>query len=110
MLEKAQRAVLLSKQCGDNCSAFASEISKRLPLLIQICITVRAYKKFFMIVKDVLYTSVHGNPINFYPVVAGHEHEKGQAKAMAYNINYSDASWQQMKRGSLVMWIKRSIM
>lgn len=38
--------------------------------------------------KDVLYTSVHGSPINFYPVVAGHEHERGNAEGYGYNINF----------------------
>lgn len=38
--------------------------------------------------KDVLYTSVHGSPINFYPVVAGHAHEKGEGKGYGYNINF----------------------
>lgn len=38
--------------------------------------------------KDVLYTSVHGSPINFYPVVAGHEYERGQGEGQGYNVNY----------------------
>jgi len=47
--------LLLSKQCvSDNCSVDLRRNIKRLPLLIQICITVRAYKKFFMMRKDVL--------------------------------------------------------
>ncbi|KRG34549.1 MULTISPECIES: histone deacetylase family protein [unclassified Psychrobacter] len=37
---------------------------------------------------DVLYTSVHGSPINFYPVVAGHEHERGVGAGYGYNINF----------------------
>lgn len=37
---------------------------------------------------DVLYTSVHGSPINFYPVVAGHEHERGAGAGQGYNVNY----------------------
>lgn len=38
--------------------------------------------------KDVLYTSVHGSPINFYPVVAGHEQERGQGVGYGYNVNF----------------------
>lgn len=38
--------------------------------------------------RDVLYTSVHGSPINFYPAVTGHEHEKGAGEGEGYNINY----------------------
>jgi len=37
---------------------------------------------------DVLYTSVHGSPINFYPVVAGHEQERGQGVGYGYNVNF----------------------
>jgi acetoin utilization deacetylase AcuC-like enzyme len=38
--------------------------------------------------KDVLYTSVHGSPINFYPAVTGHEFEKGTGAGEGYNINF----------------------
>lgn len=38
--------------------------------------------------KDVLYTSIHGSPINFYPVVAGHEFERGEGDGYGYNINF----------------------
>ncbi|MDO5769632.1 MAG: histone deacetylase family protein [Psychrobacter sp.] len=38
--------------------------------------------------KDVLYTSVHGSPINFYPVVAGHEYERGRGEGYGYNLNF----------------------
>ncbi len=38
--------------------------------------------------KDVLYTSVHGSPINFYPAVTGHEFEKGEGAGEGYNINF----------------------
>lgn len=37
---------------------------------------------------DVLYASVHGSPINFYPVVAGHEHERGRGAGYLYNHNF----------------------
>lgn len=38
--------------------------------------------------KDVLYTSVHGDPVNFYPAVTGHEFEKGEGAGYGYNINF----------------------
>lgn len=38
--------------------------------------------------KDVLYTSVHGDPVNFYPAVTGHEFEKGVGPGYGYNINF----------------------
>ena len=37
---------------------------------------------------DVLYASVHGSPVNFYPVVAGHENERGRGKGFMYNYNF----------------------
>ena len=37
---------------------------------------------------DVLYASVHGSPVNFYPVVAGHENERGRGKGFMYNHNF----------------------
>jgi acetoin utilization deacetylase AcuC-like enzyme len=36
---------------------------------------------------DVLYISIHGDPTNFYPVVAGFEDEKGEGEGYGYNIN-----------------------
>ncbi|WP_198331262.1 histone deacetylase family protein [Psychrobacter aquimaris] len=37
---------------------------------------------------DVLYTSVHGDPVNFYPAVTGHAFEKGTGEGEGYNINF----------------------
>jgi acetoin utilization deacetylase AcuC-like enzyme len=36
---------------------------------------------------DVLYVSIHGDPTNFYPVVAGFEDERGEAAGEGYNVN-----------------------
>lgn len=36
---------------------------------------------------DVLYISVHGDPTNFYPVVAGYEEERGAGAGEGFNIN-----------------------
>ncbi|MYZ41629.1 histone deacetylase family protein [Schauerella aestuarii] len=36
---------------------------------------------------DVLYVSIHGDPENFYPVVAGFEDERGAGAGYGYNIN-----------------------
>lgn len=38
---------------------------------------------------DVLYVSIHGDPTNFYPVVAGYEDEKGTGAGYGYNLNLS---------------------
>lgn len=37
---------------------------------------------------DVLYVSIHGDPTNFYPVVAGHEEERGSGEGEGYNVNF----------------------
>ncbi|MBB3258824.1 acetoin utilization deacetylase AcuC-like enzyme [Paraburkholderia bannensis] len=36
---------------------------------------------------DVLYISIHGDPTNFYPVVAGYEEERGAGEGEGYNVN-----------------------
>ncbi len=36
---------------------------------------------------DVLYVSVHGDPTNFYPVVAGFEEETGEGTGLGFNLN-----------------------
>ncbi len=36
---------------------------------------------------DVLYVSVHGDPTNFYPVVAGFEEETGEGAGKGFNLN-----------------------
>ncbi|MEI2414778.1 histone deacetylase family protein [Orrella sp. JC864] len=36
---------------------------------------------------DVFYVSIHGDPTNFYPVVAGFEDERGAGPGLGYNLN-----------------------
>ena len=36
---------------------------------------------------DVLYVSIHGDPTNFYPVVAGYEEERGKGAGVGFNLN-----------------------
>lgn len=36
---------------------------------------------------DVLYVSIHGDPVNFYPGVAGFEEEQGEGVGVGYNLN-----------------------
>src|SRR5699024_2540478 len=36
---------------------------------------------------DVLYVSIHGDPVNFYPVVTGFEEERGAGAGYGFNIN-----------------------
>lgn len=40
---------------------------------------------------DVLYVSVHGNPTNFYPAVAGFENEHGAGAGEGFNLNLTMA-------------------
>jgi len=37
---------------------------------------------------DVLYVSVHGDPTNFYPVVAGFDDEHGEGLGEGFNVNF----------------------
>ena len=37
---------------------------------------------------DVMYISIHGDPTNFYPAVAGFEEERGEGAGLGFNINY----------------------
>lgn len=37
---------------------------------------------------DVLYTSVHGDTVNFYPAVSGHAFERGIGAGEGYNVNF----------------------
>jgi acetoin utilization deacetylase AcuC-like enzyme len=37
---------------------------------------------------DVLYVSIHADPTNFYPVVAGYEDERGSGAGEGYNVNF----------------------
>jgi acetoin utilization deacetylase AcuC-like enzyme len=37
---------------------------------------------------DVLYVSIHADPTNFYPVVAGYEDERGSGPGEGYNVNF----------------------
>lgn len=36
---------------------------------------------------DVMYVSVHGDPTNFYPVVAGFDDERGEGQGLGFNLN-----------------------
>ncbi len=44
-------------------------------------------QEIFYARRDVLYVSIHGDPTNFYPVVAGHADERGQGEGEGYNLN-----------------------
>ncbi len=44
-------------------------------------------QEIFYARRDVMYVSIHGDPENFYPVVAGYEGERGSGEGLGYNLN-----------------------
>lgn len=44
-------------------------------------------QEIFYTRSDVLYVSIHGDPTNFYPVVAGFEDERGSGAGEGFNLN-----------------------
>ncbi|KAF1048463.1 MAG: Acetylpolyamine amidohydrolase [Herbaspirillum frisingense] len=44
-------------------------------------------QEIFYTRRDVMYVSIHGDPENFYPVVAGFEDERGSGEGYGYNLN-----------------------
>ncbi len=44
-------------------------------------------QEIFYARNDVLYVSIHGDPTNFYPVVAGFEDERGEGEGEGCNLN-----------------------
>ena len=44
-------------------------------------------QKIFYSRSDVLYISIHGDPTNFYPAVAGYEDERGAGAGEGFNVN-----------------------
>lgn len=44
-------------------------------------------QEIFYARSDVLYVSIHGDPTNFYPAVAGFEDERGRADGEGFNLN-----------------------
>jgi len=44
-------------------------------------------QEIFYARNDVLYVSIHGNPTNFYPGVAGFDDERGEGEGEGFNLN-----------------------
>lgn len=44
-------------------------------------------QEIFYARRDVLYVSIHGDPTNFYPAVAGFDDERGAGEGLGYNVN-----------------------
>lgn len=77
--------------CYLNNAAIAAErLTAKFPRMVVLDIDMhhgQGIQEIFYQRKDVLYVSVHGDPTNFYPVVAGFEEERGEGEGLGYNIN-----------------------
>jgi len=77
--------------CYLNNAAIAAEALKpqypRIAILDPDMHHGQGIQEIFYDREDVLYISIHGDPTNFYPVVSGHEEERGTGAGEGYNIN-----------------------
>lgn len=77
--------------CYINYAAVAAEVLKTRFNKIAVLDTDMHHgqgtQEIFYDRNDVLYVSVHGDPTNFYPVVAGFEDETGSGEGLGFNLN-----------------------
>ena len=77
--------------CYLNNAAIAAEVLKerfpRVAILDPDMHHGQGIQEIFYDRSDVLYISIHGDPTNFYPVVAGFEDERGVGDGLGYNVN-----------------------
>ncbi|QKH38969.1 histone deacetylase family protein [Achromobacter pestifer] len=74
----------------NNAAIAAQRLSSRFPRVAILDTDMhhgQGIQEIFYERSDVLYVSIHGDPENFYPVVAGHEDERGAGAGYGYNIN-----------------------
>lgn len=64
-----------------------SERHKRVLVLDTDMHHGQGIQEIFYTRRDVMYVSIHGDPENFYPVVAGFEDERGSGEGYGYNLN-----------------------
>ncbi|OWY29167.1 histone deacetylase family protein [Herbaspirillum robiniae] len=64
-----------------------SEKHKRVLVLDTDMHHGQGIQEIFYARRDVMYVSIHGDPENFYPVVAGFEDERGSGEGYGYNLN-----------------------
>jgi acetoin utilization deacetylase AcuC-like enzyme len=74
-----------------NNAAIAAEALRRAHGRIAILDTDmhhgQGIQEIFYCRADILYVSVHGDPTNFYPVVAGYQEERGKGDGVGFNVN-----------------------
>lgn len=77
--------------CYLNNAAIAAEVlAERYPRVAILDTDMhhgQGVQEIFYDRSDVLYVSIHGDPTNFYPVVAGFEEERGTGAGLGYNVN-----------------------
>lgn len=77
--------------CYLNNAAIAGEMIARTARRVAILDTDvhhgQGIQEIFYNRDDVLYISIHADPTNFYPVVAGFEQEQGSGAGYGYNLN-----------------------
>lgn len=78
--------------CYINSAAVAAEILRKQYARVAILDTDmhhgQGVQEIFYNRSDVLYVSIHGDPTNFYPVVAGFDDERGVNEGHGYNANF----------------------
>jgi acetoin utilization deacetylase AcuC-like enzyme len=77
--------------CYLNNAAIAAEVLRRTHRRVAILDTDmhhgQGVQEIFYSRADILYVSIHGDPTNFYPVVAGYEEERGTGAGVGFNFN-----------------------
>ena len=74
----------------NNCAIAAQRMLSKYPRIAILDTDMhhgQGIQEIFYNRSDVLYVSIHGDPTNFYPVVAGFEEERGEGEGLGYNIN-----------------------
>jgi acetoin utilization deacetylase AcuC-like enzyme len=77
--------------CYLNNTAIAAEVLRRAHQRVAILDTDmhhgQGIQEIFYSRADILYVSIHGDPTNFYPVVAGYQEERGKGAGVGFNVN-----------------------
>ena len=74
----------------NNAAIAAQRLTKQFPRIVVLDTDMhhgQGIQDIFYERNDVLYISIHGDPENFYPVVAGFEDERGAGEGYGFNIN-----------------------
>jgi acetoin utilization deacetylase AcuC-like enzyme len=74
----------------NNAAIAGQELLKRFPRVAILDTDMhhgQGIQEIFYDRKDVLYVSIHGDPTNFYPAVAGFPDEKGAGEGEGFNLN-----------------------